>query len=451
MKKITFTRREFLRTSTLGMVIYAIQGHQEITEMYFNKKLTRPNLVFILVDDLGWVDTGCYSSRFHKTPNIDSLADEGIRFTNAYAASAACSTTASIMTGHYPVNYRNMLWMELDEITIAQALKPTGYVSCHIGKRHTCSDDWYADKQGFDFSVVGFDFCQLSSYSDPYFRKKQGHIPTLESRHKEKNLTDRQTDKAVKFIHMRRNKPFFLYLTLNAVHPLVRAKTEITTKKTPSRHYDSAYAAMIEEADNAMGKICTTLDELGLAQNTIIFFTSDNGGPIEVTSNAPLRAGKGYPYEGGIRVPLIIRWPNVIQAGSVSEDIVTSVDYFPTICEAAGVPLPGDREIDGISLLEHLKSNGAIPLNREAIFWHFPHYRGDIVPYSIIRAGHWKLIKRYEGKTYELFNLRTDLSEKNDLSEKLPKKVKELDAKLSEWLKTTGAKLPDPNSRYKPG
>ncbi len=170
-----------------------------------------------------------------------------------------------------------------------------------------------------------------------------------------------------------------------------------------------------------------------------------NGGLLGITSNTPLRAGKGYPYEGGIREPLIVRWPNVIKAGTISHEPVTSVDYFPTICEAAGVPLPSDRAIDGVSLLKHLKSNGTEKLDREAIFWHFPHYRGKIVPYSIIREGNWKLIKRYEGKTFELFNLKDDLSEQNDLSEKMPEKVKELNDKLSNWLTSTNAKLPRPN------
>jgi arylsulfatase A-like enzyme len=187
------------------------------------------------------------------------------------------------------------------------------------------------------------------------------------------------------------------------------------------------------------------LDKLNLADNTIVFFTSDNGGLMGITSNAPLHAGKGWPYEGGIREPVIVRWPKVVKPGSLSHEPVTSVDYFPTICEAAGVPLPQDRAIDGVSLLEHLKSNGADKLDREAIFWHFPHYRGKIVPYSIVRAGDWKLIKRYEGKTFELFNLKDDLSEENDLSEKMPEKVKELDTKLSKWLQTSNARLPRPN------
>ncbi|NIS80934.1 MAG: sulfatase-like hydrolase/transferase, partial [Anaerolineales bacterium] len=276
-------------------------------------------------------------------------------------------------------------------------------------------------------------------------------IPTLNRRRKGEYLTDREADEAVKFIRRHKDKPFFLYMAHYAVHTPIQGKADLVAKykaKKPTNQKNPTYAAMVESVDDAVGKICSVLDELDLAERTIIFFTSDNGGLMSVTDNAPLRAGKGYPYEGGIREPLIVRWPKVIKPGTVSREPVTSVDYFPTICEAAGAALPRDRDIDGVSLVEHLKSNGTKKLGREAIFWHFPHYRGDIVPYSIIRAGNWKLIKRYEGKTFELFNLRTDLSEQNDLSEKMPRKVKELNSKLSDWLRATGAKLPRPIPNY---
>ncbi len=208
---------------------------------------------------------------------------------------------------------------------------------------------------------------------------------------------------------------------------------------------------MIESMDDAVGQIMSTLDELNLSDNTVVIFTSDNGGLSQVTNNAPLRAGKGYPYEGGIRVAVIIRWPGVIRAGTVSDEPVTSVDYFPTICELANVRLPHGRTIDGLSLAEYLKSNGTKKPGREAVFWHFPHYRDygvKIVPYSIIRADNWKLIKRYEGREFELFNLKDDLSEQCDLSDEMPEKVKELNAKLTVWLKATGTKLPKLNPEY---
>jgi arylsulfatase A-like enzyme len=434
------------------------------------------------------MDTGCYGSNFYETPNIDRLSAEGMRFTDGYAACAVCSPTrAAVMTGRYPARIGvtdwirarfqggkipadkknpteyvggknekllcppNALWMELEEITIAEALKSAGYTSCHIGKWHLGADDWYPDRQGFDFNIGGCDFGQPPSYFDPYFRDKQGQIPTLEPRREGEYLTDREADEAVKFIRSHKDKPFFLYMAHYAVHTPTQGKADLVAKykaKNPTNQKNPTYAAMVESVDDAVGRICSVLDELNLAERTIVFFTSDNGGLMSVTDNAPLRAGKGYPYEGGIREPLIVRWPKVIKPGTVSHELVISVDYFPTICEAAGAALPSERDIDGVSLLGHLKSNGKKRLGREAIYWHFPHYRGDVVPYSIIRAGDWKLIKRYEGKTFELFNLKTDLSEKNDLSEKMPGKVKELDTKLSDWLRTTGAKLPRLNPKY---
>jgi len=485
------TRRGFLKAVGLGAASLALQGYTGICRGQAAKATNKkPNFVFILVDDLGWTDTGCYGSKFYETPNIDRLAAGGMRFTDAYAACAVCSPTrAAVMTGRYPARLGvtdwirarfqsgkipqdkknpseyiggknnkllcppNALWMELEEITIAQAIKATGYTSCHIGKWHLGADDWYPDKQGFDFNVGGCDFGQPPSYFDPYSRPGQGPIPTLEPRRQGEYLTDREADEAATFIRRHKDKPFFLYMAHYAVHTPIQAKQDLIEKykaKTPTDQKNPAYAAMVESVDDAVGKIMAVLDELDLADGTIIFFTGDNGGLIPITSNVPLRAGKGYPYEGGIREPLIVRWPGVIEPGSVSREPVTSVDYFATICETAGVPLPGDRDIDGVSLLGHLKSSGAEKLDREAIYWHFPHYRGDIVPYSIIRAGDWKLIKRYEGKAFELFNLKADLSEKEDLSETLPEKVRELDAKLTDWLRATGAKLPRPNPDYDP-
>jgi len=320
----------------------------------------------------------------------------------------------------------------------------------HIGKWHLGADDWYPDKQGFDYNIGGCDFGQPPSYFDPYCRKKQGCIPTLEPRKEGEYLTDRLSDEAVQFIKKHKDEPFFLYMAHYAVHTPIQGKPELVKKyqaKAPTDQKNPEYAAMVEAVDQAVGKIMAALEEEGLAENTIVFFTSDNGGLIPITSNKPLRAGKGYPYEGGIREPVIIRWPGVIEPGSISDVPISSIDYFPTICEAVGVPLPEDRIIDGVSLMPVLKKTGTI--ERDALFWHFPHYRGkDVVPYSIIRAGDWKLIKRYEGKTFELFNLKEDLSETHDLSEEMPDKVKELDARLTRWLKEVGAKLPKLNPDF---
>ncbi len=486
MNKTALTRRNFLKSA--GLAAAALSLPDQAAPASNRRK--KPNVILILIDDLGWVDLGCYGSKYYETPNLDRLASQGMRFTDAYAACAVCSPTrAAVMTGRYPARLGvtdwirsrfqggkipqdkknpteyvggsrkkllcppNALWMELDEITIAEALEPAGYTSCHIGKWHLGADDWYPEKQGFDYNIGGCDYGQPPTYFDPYYRKGQGDIPTLPPRKEGEYLTDREADEAVKFITDHRDKPFFLYLANYAVHTPIQAKKELVEKykNKPSRYQKNAtYAAMIESVDDCVGRVTKTLDELDIADDTVIFFTGDNGGLLGPTNNFPLRSGKGFPYEGGIREPLIVRWPGVVKSGSVSDEPVTSVDYLPTICDIAGAPLPKDRPIDGDSLEAHLRSNGKRKLQRDAIFWHFPHYRGSVVPYSIIRCGPYKLIKRYEGPTYELYNLEEDLSETTDLSRKMPEKVKQLDAKLVAWLESVNAKMPRLNPNYKP-
>ena len=484
--KDLINRRTFLKT----MGIYVAGGLLSSVKCTVDSTKKRPlNFIVILVDDLGWTDLSCYGSQYYETPNIDRLASQGVQFSNAYAACAVCSPTrAAVLTGRYPARVgvtdwiranfqrggkpapeqklpeyvgtssqellcpRNPFWMETDEITLAEALKPAVYVSCHVGKWHLGMEDWYPEKQGFDFNIGGCDFGQPPSYFDPYYREKQGYIPTLKPRKEGEYLTDRENDEAVNFIRENRDSSFFLYMAHYAVHTPIQAKNDLIARykaKKPTNHNNPVYAAMVHSVDEAVGRIMSTLDELNLTNNTVIIFTSDNGGLIGPTNNTPLRAGKGYPYEGGIRVPLIIRWHGVVEPGSVCDESVTSVDYFPTIMEAAGVKIPSGLTIDGENLLPVLTQTGS--LKRDAIYWHFPHYRQrDIVPYSIIRAGDWKLIKRYEGKTFELFKLDDDLGEKNDLSKQIPEKVRELDARLTTWLKETGAKLPKKNPDYKP-
>ena len=477
-------RRTFLRTLSLSAAAVALPR----SRLSGAPRKDRPNVVLVLIDDMGWTDAACYGSRYYETPNIDRLAEAGMKFTNGYAACAVCSPTrAAVMTGRYPARLgvtdwirsrfqggkipadkknpsgyaggrnhkvlcpRNALWMELDEITIAEALKPAGYTSCHIGKWHLGPDDQYPDRQGFDYNIGGCDYGQPPSYFDPYKNPRQGQIPTIKPRKEGEYLTDREADEAVTFIKKHHKKPFFLYMAHYAVHTPLQARKDLVAKykaKTPTNQKNPTYAAMVHSVDDALGRIMATLDECGVAGNTLVIFTSDNGGLLGPTNNAPLRAGKGHPYEGGIREPLIVRWPRAVKPGTTCHVPVTSVDYFPTVCEAAGVPLPKDRPIDGESIMPLLAQTGT--LKRDAIFWHFPHYRGGIVPYSIIRAGDWKLLKRYDGKTWELFNLKDDLSETTDLAEKHPDVVRRLDARLVAHLKTIGAKMPKPNPDYQP-
>jgi len=484
-------RRDFLKTIGMGAAVMALPGCGSLSRRIVKGPAENmPNFVLVLVDDMGWMDAGCYGSRFYETPNIDRLAAEGMRFTDAYAACAVCSPTrAAVMTGRYPARTGitdwirwddfkgdrtdpnakgpteyvgskrrkllcppNPYWMELEEVTIAEVLKTAGYTCCHIGKWHLGHDAWYPDKQGFDVNIGGCNYGQPPSYFDPYRnkRRKQG-IPTLKPRRKGEYLTDREADEATAFIRKHRDKPFFLYMAHYAVHTPIQAKEELASMYRPKPRYGQKspeYAAMIQSVDQAVGKIISALEETNIADRTVIIFTSDNGGLSRFTNNSPLRAGKGYPYEGGIRVPLIIRAPGIVKPGAISHEPVTSVDYLPTICELAGVKPPADRAIDGLSLVDHLRANGTAKLPRDAIFWHFPHYRDEIAPYSIVRSGRWKLIRRYEGDTFELFNLEEDISETNDLAKAMPEKVRQLNARLTAWLNDTGAKLPRLNPEY---
>ena len=482
-------RRNFLKSMGLGAAALAGSGTLSTCALFSTKK--KLNFILINIDDLGWKDLTCYGSRFYETPNIDRLATQGVKFTDAYASCAVCSPTrASIMTGRYPARIGvtdwihhldkkgqqayeenenpaayvggkkrrllcppNPYWMDLDEVTIAEVLKSAGYTTCHIGKWHLGYEPWFPDKQGFDINIGGGEIGQPPTYFDPYYlNEDRPSIPALFPRKEGEYLTDRESEEVVGFLKEHRRKPFFLHMCHYAVHTPLQAKKELIEKyeaKKKTNQTNAIYAAMIESLDAAVGRMMSTLDELGLTERTVVIFTSDNGGlQGYATDNAPLRSGKGYPYEGGIRVPLIVRWPGVVEAGIECDVPVTSVDFFPTICDIAGLDLPSDRIIDGKSLIPLLKRVG--PLRRESIFWHFPHYRGNIVPYSIIRKGDWKLIKRYEGKPFELFYIEEDLSEEYELSELMPGKVEELDADLNAWLEDTGAKLPRENPDYDP-
>lgn len=451
------------------------------------------NFVLVLVDDLGWTDLGCQGSTYYKTPNIDRLASEGMRFTDGYAACAVCSPTrAAVQTGRYPARLYvtdwirsrfqggqipqdelnpclrpveqwkrgpkllcppNALWMESNEVTIAEALKLAGYTTCYIGKWHLGTDPWYPTEQGYDANFGGCDYGQPPNYFDPFNQPNSRHpmlrngIPHLPGRKQGEYLSDREADEAVTFIRQHQEEPFFLQLAHYAVHTPIQAKPDVTAQyeaRPKSQHKNAKYAAMVESVDDAMGRVQKTLDELGLTDRTVIIFTSDNGGLLGPTNNSPLRSGKGYPYEGGIRVPWIIKWPGVTKPGSLSEEVVTSVDIFPTVLKAAGQRLPSDRVIDGHDLKPVLAGTGR--LDRDAIYWHFPHYRHPPGPYSIIREGPWKLIKWYEGPV-ALFNLRDDLGEQNNLAPAMPQKVKELDRKLVHHLEQVKAKIPLPYSQ----
>ena len=453
-----------------------------------------PNIIMILVDDLGWADVEYNGSLFYETPNIDRLHSESMEFTNAYAACAVCSPTrASIMTGQYPARIgitdfipvvrlreqreqnadfltqrvhrdeyvqnegrplltpTNNYWLDLENVTIPELLKNEEYTTCHIGKWHLGDEPWYPDKQGFDQNIGGCDLGQPPSYFDPYHRNEIfPGIPTLEPRNEGEYLVDRNADEAAQFIREGSGQPFFLNMSHYAVHTPLQAKEELEETYRDKQGFEQnnpTYAAMIQSVDESVGTILDTLEQEGILNDTIIIFTSDNGGLLRATSNAPLRSGKGFPYEGGIRVPLLIKWPGVTPPGSVDETPVISTDFLPTICDILEISLPENQTVDGVSLVPLLTQSDT--LERPALFWHFPHYRYDYeVPYSVIRAGDWKLIKRYDGTRYELFNLRNDIGERVNLAEQMSGKVQDMNELLEFWLEHVDADLPKPNPEY---
>lgn len=468
----TISRRGFLRGA--GIATAGVFGSSLLRQIArtIGQEATPPrpktNFVFILIDDMGYMDIGCNGSTFYETPNIDKLAASGMRFTSGYAACCVCSPTrASILTGKYPARLNLTDWipgynnpntklrrpefnnqLPLSESTIADALRKAGYITASIGKWHLGGPEFYPEKHGFNINIGGTDKGQPPTYFDPY------KISNLPNRNKGEYLTDRLTDEATAFIETNKDRPFFLYLPHFAVHNPKMAKPEMVAKykeklARDKSQKDAVYAAMVESVDQSVGVICKKLDELKLADRTVVIFMSDNGGLAWNTSNAPLRAGKGSMYEGGVREPMIIRWPGVTKPGATCDTPVISTDFFPTIMEMAGLKLSEGLAPDGVSLTPLLRQNG--PISREAIYWHYPHYHpGGATPYSAVRQGDFKLIEFFEDNHCELYNLKDDLSEQNDLAAKMPDKVKELRKLLADWRKSVDAKLATPNPNYDP-
>ena len=441
------------------------------------------NIVLFLIDDLGWMDLGCQGSTFYQTPNIDRLAQEGARFTGAYAACAVCSPTrAAILTGKYPARLLLTNWLPsgrwnpkarlregrfvralpLEESTLAEAVREAGYRTASIGKWHLGSEPFsLPEHHGFDVNVAGNAHGAPGNYFFPY--NGNWKIPTTGLRAKwnvlpdgkpGEYLTDRLTDEAVKFLHETHEQPFFLYYPHYGVHTPLRAKEEMIARynQVPEdeRQGDPIYAAMVESIDESVGRVLATLKELSLDGRTVVIFTSDNGGFYKATSNAPLRANKGAYYEGGIRVPLIIKWPGVTRPAHVISEPVTSSDLYPTCLAAAGQPPRPNQHRDGLNLKPLLE--GADSLDREAIFWHFPHYNQhpSAVPSSVIRKRAWKLIETFDPEGIELYNLEDDLSETTNLAAKQPELIAKLHGQLDAWRRDVGAQMMEPNPDYDP-
>ena len=439
----------------------------------------RLNVVLILIDDLGQRDLGCYGSTYYKTPHLDKLAKEGTRFTDAYAACPVCSPTrASILTGKYPARLHLTDWLPgradrpdqkmarpsirqelpLEENTLAEAFKSAGYATAHVGKWHLGGKGFEPQKQGFDVNIAGDHTGTPRSYFAP-FGKGANVMNGLEDAPKGEYLTDRLTTEAERFIEQNRQKPFFLYLAHYAVHTPLNAKPDVQAKYKGEMKLGSQsnpiYAAMIESMDDSVGRVMKKLDELKLSDRTIVLFTSDNGGLCTIegpntpaTINSPLREGKGHLYEGGIRVPLIVRGPGVVAGASPSVP-VCSIDFFPTLLELCGIK--AEAKIDGISFAPVLKDAKA-SLPREALYWHYPHYSNQVSkPGAAIRAGEWKLIEFYEDGRRELFNVGKNAGEGQNMIADQPAIAKELGDKLDAWRKEVGAQMMTENPNYTPG
>jgi len=451
---------------------------------------SKPNIVFILVDDLGWADLGCYGSTFYETPNLDRLAKEGMRFTDAYAASPVCSPNrASILTGKYPARLGITDWLPgrkdrpsqklnraelqphlpLEETTLAEALKQRGYTTAFLGKWHLGDSlEHWPEHQGFDLNLAGCGKGTPPSYFSPY------QLPNLPDGPPGEHLTDRLTDEALRVIKKNADKPFFIFLSHYTVHTPLQAKPALIEKykaKAMSLPAGDApafraegdhqvrqiqnhptYAAMVENLDTNIGRIMDRLASLGLDKTTILIFTSDNGGLSiaegSPTSNAPLRAGKGWAYEGGVREPLLVKWPGITKPGSVCNEPVTSTDFFPTLLEMAGLQAHSAPDSDGTSRVFELQGQTSPP---RPLFWHYPHYSNQGgKPYGAVRLGDFKLIEWYEDKRVELYNLRNDLGEKNNLATDNPETAAALTARLHDWRTDVNAQMPRPNPSYDP-
>jgi arylsulfatase A-like enzyme len=453
------------------------------------------NFVFILIDDLGQRDLGCYGSTFYETPHVDSLAADGVRFTSAYAACPVCSPTrASIQSGKYPARLRTTDYfggpqpeeaaemprfkhrqllpasyqerLPLEEVTIAERLRDAGYATFFTGKWHLGDKGYWPEDQGYEINLGGNRAGHSRTYFSPY------NNPQLPDGAEGEQLDERLANETAKFIREHRDQPFFAFFSQFDVHVPLQTKPELERKYAakakeftqygprfkPDKGSDvrqvqdhAVYAGMVETMDAAVGIVLKALDETGVADRTVVIFTSDNGGLStkegSPTSNVPLRAGKGWMYEGGVRVPLVVRWPGVAKPGSDCSSYVSSVDYLPTMLEMAG--LPPQANIDGKSFAPLLE--GESDFQRGPVYWHYPHYGNQGgVPARAVRDGDWKLIEFYEDGSRELYNLANDLSENSNLVDKEPEIAARLFDQLRAWSDDVDAVMPTKNPNADP-
>jgi arylsulfatase A len=427
------------------------------------KKTSRvPNIVLILADDLGWMDLRCQGNKVLRTPHLDGLAKQGVRFTSAYAASPVCSPTrAALITGLAPARLHitqhgadgKQFWpagrrvqppatkaeLAHETTTLAERLKAAGYATGFFGKWHLGNDPKFWPKEhGFDVNVGGCGFGGPPTYFDPY------RIPTLPPRKTGEYLTDRLADETIAFLRREKNQPMFVCLWTYNPHYPFEAPEELIAhykgREGPGLK-NPIYGGQIEAIDRAVGRVLEELKSLGIAENTLVMFTSDNGGWSGATDNRPLQSGKGDLYEGGLRVPLIVRWPGVTKVGVVDNTPVISMDLTATMLDAAGVAIAKDERLDGESLRQLLRDG---KLQREALYFHYPHFafhKGNR-PGSAIRWEQYKLILRYDDDSVELFDLENDLGETTNLAAAKPDVTRKLKDRLLKWLAETKAGLP---------
>jgi arylsulfatase A-like enzyme len=446
---------------------------------------TPPNIILIVADDLGWADLACYGADLHETPHLDRFAAENVRFTDAYAAAPICSPTrASIMTGKYPARLHMTIWWEgskrgptlnrplvtpqtvadlpHSEITLAEVLQAAGYHTWHVGKWHLGDAFHFPETHGFDANIGGTMWGAPSTYYFPfagYFGQAQTewrYVPDLPFGDEGDYLTDRLTDRAIELLERSGDEPFFLNLWYHTVHTPIEGKPAdveyFEDRLGPElRHQNAKYAAMVRSLDDNVGRLLASLATRGLAENTVVIFTSDNGGYVNeyggqpVTNNRPLRSGKGSLYEGGIRVPLIVRWPGESPAGRECDEPVCTTDFYRTVLEMTG--LEGDQnhnqDMDGVSLAALLRDPD-LSLDRDALYFHYPHYYRTTTPVSAVRAGDWKLLEYFEDRHVELFNLADDPGEQHDLATDSLRRAADLRKKLNAWRGSIDAQLPTP-------
>jgi arylsulfatase A-like enzyme len=491
MKRIVLKKPIWLSIGLLvSAFIYSCNTNPGKTHMHNDN---RPNIIIITADDLGWSDLGCYGGDLHETPVLDKLANQSLKFTNAYAAAPVCTPTrASIMTGKYPARLHMTIWSEWaknpqfdqrlippdavgnlphEEITLAEILKEAGYLTAHIGKWHLGDAANYPELHGFDINIGGSHWGCPPTFFYPYrgnIYNSERYVPGLEtdpdgnyftSRERE-YLTDRLTDEAMKIMEDAGGQPFFLNLAYYTVHTPIEGKPETVNhflaKVNPGMHHQNAeYAAMVSSLDENIGRLIHKIDDLAITENTILIFISDNGGFIGewnnqvVTNNFPIRSGKGSLYEGGIKIPMLIRYPGVTAPGSVCNEAVSTIDIMPTILQILDISDPDpNNESDGISIFSLVK-NPDTHLNRDYLFWHYPHYYTTTSPVSSVRQGDWKLLEYFEDMHVELYNLKDDPGEINDLSEEMPDKAHELLNALNNWQKEVNAQIPVTNQNFK--